>query len=578
MLQNDFIKIIKEKNGSSGKMYSEKYVKNNYPEIFNDIIDFCKNKLLDLPFKEKVYHYVHNLDKIIYCSNPNCNNITKFKNSTLGYSKYCSTSCISNDPKIKKIKEDKSYKKYGTKAPAMNSNIKNKIIKTNNEKYGSNSPMQNNKIRKKSIETLIKNYGVDNPNKSEKIKEKSTKTLMQNYGVDNPKKSEKINNKIKETMLLRYGVEHALQNEKIKLKSKENQLLTLAKKIKDYYKEYDILSIDNKNKKYTMKCDNNHTFDIDYTLLNSRRRTNTIICTECNPINKSISGLEIEMIQFIEKNYNGLIIFNDRDIIGKELDIYMPDLNLAFEFNGLWWHNEINKPDNYHLEKTNLCVEKNIQLIHIWEDDWIYKKDIIKSMILNKLNKTPNKIFARKCEIKKILDKKIIKNFLEKNHIQGYITSKINIGLFYNEELISLMTFGNKRIVMNDKSMINEWELSRFCNRLNTNVVGGASKLFKYFINNYDPTEVITYANRSYSYGILYEKLNFKFSHITNPNYYYIVDKIKKHRFTYRKNKLIKDGFDPSKTEHEIMIERKIYRIYDSGQLKFIWINKKKGE
>jgi len=212
-----------------------------------------------------------------------------------------------------------------------------------------------------------------------------------------------------------------------------------------------------------------------------------------------------------------------------------------------------------------------VQLIHIWEDDWMHKKDIVKSMILNKLNLLIDKIYARKCQIKIVSDNKLVKEFLEKNHIQGYIISKINIGLFYNDEIISLMTFGNKRIVMNDKNFTDEWELSRFCNKLNMSVIGGASKLFKYFIDNYNPKEIITYANRSYSNGLLYEKLNFKYSHMTNPNYYYIVDKIRKHRFTYRKNKLIKDGFDPNKTEHEIMLERKIYRIYDSGQLKFLW-------
>jgi hypothetical protein len=229
----------------------------------------------------------------------------------------------------------------------------------------------------------------------------------------------------------------------------------------------------------------------------------------------------------------------------------------------------------FNLEKTNLCIEKNVQLIHIWEDDWIHKKDIVKSMILNKLCKTTNKIYARKTEMKEITDNKLIKDFLEKNHIQGFIISKINIGLFYNDELVSLMTFGNKRIVTNDTNHTNEWELSRFCNKLNTKVIGGASKLFKYFIDNYQPTEIISYANRSHSNGGLYEKLNFIYSHTTNPNYYYIVDKIRKHRFTYKKNKLVKDGFDSKKTEHEIMLERKIYRIYDSGQLKFVWKSNK---
>jgi len=565
------IETIKKENGPSGKMYTEKYVKNNYIEIYDDVINFCKESLPDLPFKEKVYHYVNNLDSMIFCSNPDCNNLVKFKNSTIGYYKYCSNKCVSSDPEVKKVKEEKSYKKYGTKAPGMCDVIKEKMIKTNQEKYGSNSPMQNFEIQNKSKETLLKNYGVDNPSKSKEITDKTKKTCLCRYGVDNPKKNKDINNKIKKTMVLRYGVEYALQNTEIKIKAKEKQMITLAKNIKELYTEYDILKIDNENKKYIMKCDNGHIFEIDYTLLNSRRRTNTLICVECNPINKSISGLEIEMVQFIQKNYNGSIILNDRDFIGKELDIFLPNLNLAFEFNGLWWHNEINKPDDYHLVKTNLCVEKNIQLIHIWEDDWIYKKDIVKSMILNKLNLSTNRIFARKTKIKNIIDKKIIKEFLEKNHIQGFVGSKVKLGLFYNDDLVSLMTFGNKRIVMNDKNYINEWELSRFCNKLNTSVIGGASKLFKYFIGNYDPKEIITYANRSYSNGLLYEKLNFNYSHITKPNYYYIVDKIRKHRFTYRKNKLIKDGFDPKKTEHQIMSDRKIYRIYDSGQLKFIW-------
>ena len=565
------IEIIKSENGASGKMYVEKYVKNHYLDIYNEIIDFCKENLIDLPFKEKVYHYVNNMSNSVYCNNPNCSNLVRFKNSTLGYYKYCSNKCINSDPEVKRIKEEKSYEKYGTKAPGMNKDIKEKMIKTNQERYGTNSPLQNIDIKNKSQKTLFQNYGVDNPNKSKEIKEKSKETFLRKYGVDNPKKNKEINNKIKDTMMLRYGVEYALQNKDIKLKAMENQLITLAKKIKERYTEYNILKIDSENKKYEMKCDNGHIFEIDYTLLNSRRRTDTLICTECNPIDKSTSGLEIEMIQFIQKNYNGNIILNDRNHIGKELDVLLPELNIAFEFNGLWWHNEINKPDNYHLEKTNLCIKKNIQLIHVWEDDWIHKKDIVKSMILNKLNLITNKVYARKCEIKIISDNKLVKDFLEKNHIQGFITSKVNLALLYNSEIVSLMTFGQKRIVMNDKNFIDEWELSRFCNKLNISVIGGASRLFKYFIDNYNPKEIITYANRSYSKGFLYEKLNFKYSHMTNPNYYYVVDKIRKHRFSYRKSKLIKDGFDPNKTEHQIMLDRKIYRIYDSGQLKFIW-------
>lgn len=110
---------------------------------------------------------------------------------------------------------------------------------------------------------------------------------------------------------------------------------------------------------------------------------------------------------------------------------------------------------------------------------------------------------------------------------------------------------------------------------MNTNVIGGASKLFKYFIEKYNPDEVTSYADRSWSQGKLYEKLGFKLDNKTQPNYYYVIDGIRKHRFNFRKDKLIKQGFDPNKTEHEIMLDRKIHRIYDSGNLKYIFFRTK---
>src|SRR5574344_1824490 len=288
-------------------------------------------------------------------------------------------------------------------------------------------------------------------------------------------------------------------------------------------------------------------------------------------VNIQNSGYESLILDFIKNNYNDKILTNVRYIISPlELDIYIPDLKLAFEFNGVYWHNELNKEKNYHLNKTELCEKQGIQLIHIYEDDWIYKQDIIKSMILNKLGKTSNKLFARKCEIKEITDNKLIRSFLDENHIQGFVGSKVKIGLFYNNELISLMTFGDRRVAMGKKSTnIGEFELLRFCNKLTTNVVGGASRLFKHFIKTYNPTEITTYADRSFSQGKLYDALGFEFVSKTEPNYYYVVDGIRKHRFNYRKDKLIKDGFDQNKTEHQIMLDRKIYRIYDSGNLKF---------
>jgi hypothetical protein len=445
------------------------------------------------------------------------------------------------------------------------------------DKYGVDNISNMQIIKDKKIKTCLVNFGVEYPQQSNYIFNKSKKTKLEKYGDENYINPEKT----KKTNLERYGVEYVSQNYDISLKMKENQFLSykntfdnglykseLIKKYNHIFKSYNI------NGKYEFNCDcnKNHTFIIDYKLLWHRNNLNTILCTECNPISKNVSGLETQLLNYIKENYYGDIISNNRKILNpNELDIYLPELNLAFEFNGMWWHNEINKDKNYHLNKTNICEKLGIQLIHIYEDDWIYKQDIIKSIILNKLGKTQNKIFARKCEIKTDINIIDIKNFLETNHISGYVGSNIKIGLFFDNELVSLMTFGNRRVAMGKKSTNEgEYELLRFCNKLNVNVVGGASKLFKYFIKNYKPKEITTYADRSISRGKLYETLGFNFFGKTEPNYYYVVDGIRHHRFNYRKDKLVKQGFDSNKTEREIMLERKIYRIYNSGNLKFI--------
>ncbi len=293
------------------------------------------------------------------------------------------------------------------------------------------------------------------------------------------------------------------------------------------------------------------------------------ICLHCNPVLSGKSNLELELLDFIKLNYNGKIYTNIKSIINKELEIYLPELGIAFEFNGLYWHSEKYKDKNYHIDKTNECSIINIQLIHVWEDDWTYRKDIVKSIILNKLN-ISDRIFARKCEVKMVgnLD---VRNFLDENHIQGFVGSKIKIGLYYNEELVSLMTFGGLRKSLGQTNKDDVYELLRFCNKKELTVVGGASKLFKYFLNNFDVKEVISYSDSSRGVGNLYKQLGFEFSHQSVPNYYYIIDGVRKHRFNFRKDKLVKAGADINKTELQIMTEFGYNRIFDCGSKKWVY-------
>jgi hypothetical protein len=481
--------------------------------------------------------------------------------------------------------------KYGVDYPLQSTEIKNKMKNTNNERYGVDNVFQSEIIKQQIIKTNNINYGVDYPQQNKEILEKSNRTNLDKYGFTRPSKNVDVVKKMIRTNINRYGVKHPIQNNDIKNKILETNLIkygvdnpTKSKEIKDKVSltcrnkekksNKSIIEIDLDEREYLMKCDcgKEHLFTIPFSLYNSRKYFTNHYCTICfPPYQKSVSQCETDMLNFIKNNYTDEVIINSKSIISPyELDIYLPDLKLAFEFNGVFWHNELNKDKHYHKIKSNLCDSSGIQLVHIYEDDWIYKEPIVKSMILNKLERTSSKIFARKCIIKEINSKESV-SFLNSNHLQGNVNSIIKIGLYYNNDLVSLMTFGKLRKSMNSKSKDGQYEMLRFCNKLNTNIVGGASKLFKYFTKTYNPSSIVSYADRSYSNGNLYKQLGFELKHITNPNYYYVVNNIRKHRFGFRKDILVKQGYDKNKSEHQIMLERKIYRIYNSGNMKFVY-------
>ena len=483
---------------------------------------------------------------------------------------------------------NKNLKKYNIYTCLKCSNIKNK--KTLFKNHGVEHQMYLDSTKEKINKTCLEKYGVEYASKNIDFRKKVKKTCLEKYQSNSPLESKEILDKIKETNLKKYDNLYFFGSDKFKSIIKNvfldkygvnnpTKSIDIQKiKLKKLYKELDIINIDFIEKIYKIKCNIcQKEYNIPFGILHQRYKVyKTMLCTICNPIGSyTNSGFEVQLQNFIKYNYNKQIILNSRNIIKPyELDIYLPDLKIGFEFNGLFWHNEIGVENNYHFNKTEMCERQDIHLIHIYEDDWLYKQDIVKSRILNLIGKTSNKIYGRKCVIKEITDNKLVREFLEKNHQQGFVGSQLKLGLFYNEELVSLMTFGKQRKSMGTKSQENVYEMLRFCNKLNTSVVGAADKLFKYFIKNYKPLEVISYADRSWSRGNLYKKLEFTFVSKTQPNYYYIIRDKRFYRFNFRKDLLIKQGYDSTKSEHDIMLERKIYRIYDSGSLKFIWIKK----
>jgi hypothetical protein len=540
-------------------------------KLFSKNINYYKNLGYECNIGDTIIVDVKELSKFsrlkveVMCDN--CKKIKNIKYSDYILSNKDNTYYCYNCKSIRMKKTN--IKKYGVENVFQLESIKEKSKKTNLKKRGCEFATQCNETKNKKIITNRRIYGVDYATQSKEIMDKIKETCRKKYKNDYSFLNDNVKIKIKETLFQIYGENNPMKSEIIKKKASDTR-------IKNLFKKYEFLDIvDIKNNIYKFKCDcgEKHDFEISSILLYNRLKYKTKLCTVCNTINSyNNSGFQIDLTNFIKNNYDDTLILNDREIIKpNEIDIYLPDLNLGFEFDGLYWHNELYKSLHYHLNKTEDCEKLGIKLIHIYEDDWLHKQDIVKSRILNLLGKS-EKIMARKCIIKEINDNKLVREFLEQNHLQGFVGSKYKIGLFYQDELVSLMAFGSQRKAMGQKSKEGSYEMLRFCNKLNVNVVGGASRLFKYFIKKYEPNDVISYADRSWSSGDLYKNLGFELVHKTKPNYYYVVDGIRKHRFGFRKDVLIKNGADQNKTEHEIMLEKGIFRIYDSGHLKYIYI------
>ena len=320
---------------------------------------------------------------------------------------------------------------------------------------------------------------------------------------------------------------------------------------------------ENCDQKLHLICPNGHDYCVSWDNWNHSKSR----CTKCK--SWGTSDQEQSIISFL-KQYVDDVIENDRSLISPyELDVVLPKYNIAIEYCGLYWHSELSGKDkNYHLNKFISCEEKGYRLITIFEDELVNSKQIIFSKLKNILGIEDGgvkRIFARKCYIKE-LDLKTTSSFCNSNHLQGYAGSNIRLGLFFDNELTSVMTFSKPSIAKGGKNRKGAWELQRFCSKINHTVVGGASKLLKYFERNYEWQEIFSYADRRWSYGNVYNKLNFELVGHTKPNYWYLRKQSRIHRFALRK---MKD--DPKdQTEWEIRKSQGWNRIWDCGNLKYV--------
>lgn len=408
-------------------------------------------------------------------------------------------------------------------------------------KYG----VKSNLVTSEQLENKRKNGGIGaaNPDTRDKIK----KTNLEKYGAENVFSNEEVKNKIKKTHELKYGGNYHT----VKLGDKLDRLQDAA-----YCKEL--------AEKYCMSTVADMLGVASNTVYKYFEKHGII------SFNRSRSNQEIEVLEFLKSCGISNIINGDRNAISPlEIDLYLPDYKMGIELDGLYWHSELMgcRP-SYHSDKSDKAAAAGIFLIHIFENEWIFKKDIVKARLKSLLGLNSIRIPARKCEILPVVSN-AKKDFINSCHLQGDCNSSINLGLYFDGALVSCMTFSRTRF---DDSA--DYELLRFCSLPDVTVVGGFLKMLRYFIKEHPGCRIVSYADSRWSQGDVYKNCGFSYAGKSKPAYHYFKGSslILENRMKYQKHKLknILENVDETKSEWVNMREHGYNRIWDCGTTKWI--------
>lgn len=311
------------------------------------------------------------------------------------------------------------------------------------------------------------------------------------------------------------------------------------------------------------KCDKGHS----WIAPPYRRTAEGLGCPKCaNLASRAEQEVADYVISLIGEDN---VLTSNRSVLGhKELDIYIPDKNIAIEFNGLYWHSEAHGKDrHYHYDKWKMCKDNGVQLITIWEDEWRDKKEIVKSMLAHKLGVSQEeRVFARQTHVVVIDDKAMAKEFLDEHHIQGSGFATYLLGLVDAQgELVAVSAWKKSGSVL---------YLERYAT--SCSVIGGMGKLLKagkHLARNQGVDTIVTFSDHQVSDGDLYATLGFTLDKELKPDYKYLVDCDRKHKFNYRKDRFQKDpelDYVDGLTERELAELNGLERIWDCGKTRWV--------
>lgn len=501
-----------------------------YPNLLNSIMELTAFLGPDESMRARLYSLRNGITSRPKCGvcgadmnfNPQLNRFNNFCNNVKG------SSCVSRHQETQDER-------------------KRKLV----ERYGSEHATQNPEVRRKTVETNIKKYGCVSPTQNDDVKQKTTNTFRTRYGVECAAHIPGMRGRIENTNIKKFGTNTYAES-------------MVPQHIRDKLSDKTWLT-----EQLSTRTNSEIAAELGTTTQQIRKAVRSLGLEEV--VRPTTSQPEREIQQLLLSN-NILFETNVKTIINpKEIDIYVPELKLGIEFNGIIFHSEkFGRGRTYHTDKRSECISRGIRLLQIWSNDWEQRQEIVKSRLLHAIGRC-NRVYARKCEVVEVESKRQ-REFFESTHIQGYVPATIAYGLMIGDELVACMSFVKSRY---NKSF--QWELLRYSSELNTSVVGGASRLFAHFVEQFQPTSIISYCDYRYGTGNLYAKLGFAHSHDSKPNYFYFqTNKNTNHlmsRVVFQKHKLEKilPIFDPEKTEWENMVANDYSRIWDCGNGVFVW-------
>jgi len=550
--------ILKQRFNSNASNYKFWDLRNS-SSLFEELQTYSNGK--NNSIQQLVYNYFNHSNLKNVCSV--CNEETKFKNYQFGYATECSLSCLQKSKKVREKCKNTMLEKYGKE-----SNLSGDKTHYMQNKYGVDNPQQLLEVRNKSKNSKLERHGSENFNNPEKAKA-SRKENGTEFHIISKRTSEEykrknevdIMNIARKTFKIKYKVNNPSEVKSIQDKKNANSIKRYGVPFQSKHLSKQSVILIDKKEYLESKSVREIIEETGYS-----QSTISKYMIKHGVTDPFRSSAEKGLHNFIRTFYDGEILINKRNIIkNREIDIFLPEFNFGIEFNGNYWHSS-----NFyqsHKEKFHLCLEKDIYLLQIFEYQWNNptQREIFKSKIKLKMGFHDLKIFARNCEVKKVSPKET-REFLNENHIEGSTNSSIKLGLYFNEKIVSLMTFGKSRFKKGD------YELLRFVNAKGVIVVGGASKLFAYFKKMGISEHIISFSDNLYSDGNLYKQLGFKFLYETQ-GFFYVEPKTQKkiNRLFFQKHKLknIFDNFDESMTGKENVLNNGYFLIYDACQRKW---------